>query len=174
MIPDKLLRMKEVSTLLGVTPQTLRNWSNEGYIQVIIGKGRQCRFKLSEIRRLMNFGAQQSYKNTCLIYCRVSTTIQRANLSRQRDRLEAYAVANGYIIENIYEDIASGMNFKRKGFVTIAQSLPNTCYQSRPYRIQRSTDPIWGGVDPRTAPLVSDRVSHCESGRIGLQARNHR
>ena len=27
-IPNKLLRMKEVSTLLGVTSQTFRNWSN--------------------------------------------------------------------------------------------------------------------------------------------------
>ncbi len=119
MIPDKLLRMKEVSTLLGVTSQTLRNWSNEGYIQAVIGKGRQRRFKLSEVRRLMNFDKPQSYQNTCLIYCRVSTTIQRANLSRQRDRLEAYAVANGYILENIYEDIASGMNFKRKGLLRL-------------------------------------------------------
>jgi predicted site-specific integrase-resolvase len=95
MIPDKLLRMKDVSTLLGVTPQTLRNWSNNGYIQVVVGKGGQRRFKLSEVRRLLNFDIQPFYENTCLIYCRVSTTIQRANLSRQRDRLEAYAVVKG-------------------------------------------------------------------------------
>jgi putative resolvase len=113
--------MKEVSTLLGVTPQTLRNWSNEGYIQAVVGKGGQRRFNLSEVRRLMNFATQQSSENTCLIYCRVSTTIQRANLNRQRDRLEAYAVANGYIIEQIYEDIASGMNFKRKGLLRLLQ-----------------------------------------------------
>ena len=117
MISNKLLRMKEVSTLLGVTPQTLRNWSNEGYIQAVVGKGGQRRFNLSEVRRLMNFAPHQSNENTCLIYCRVSTTIQRANLNWQRDRLEAYAVANGYIIEQIYEDIASGMNFKRKGLL---------------------------------------------------------
>ena len=121
MIPDQLLRMKDVSTLLGVTPQTLRNWSNEGYVQAVVGKGGQRRFKLSEIRRLMNFATPQSNENTCVIYCRVSTTIQRANLDRQRDRLETYAVANGYIIEQIYEDIASGMNFKRKGLLCLLQ-----------------------------------------------------
>jgi predicted site-specific integrase-resolvase len=119
MISDKLLRMKEVSTLLGVTPQTLRNWSNSGYIQPVVGKGRQRRFKLSEVRRLMNFDTLRSNENTCLVYCRVSTTIQRANLNRQRDRLETFAVANGYIIEKIYEDIASGMNFKRKGLLDL-------------------------------------------------------
>ena len=115
------MRMKEVSTRLGVTPQTLRNWSSEGYVQAVVGKGGQRRFRLSEIRRLMNFATHQSNENTCLIYGRVSTTIQRANLNRQRDRLEAYAVANGYIIEQIYEDIASGMNFKRKGLLRLLQ-----------------------------------------------------
>jgi len=59
MISDKLLRMKEVSTLLGVTPQTLRNWSNEGYIQAVVGKGGQRRFNLNEVRRLMNFAPHQ-------------------------------------------------------------------------------------------------------------------
>jgi putative resolvase len=117
LIPDKLVRMKEASTLLGVTPQPLRNWRNDGYIQTIVGKGGQRLFKLSEVRRLINFDTVQCGENTWLIYWRVSTTIQRANLSRHRARLEAYAIANGYIIENIHEDIASGMNFKRKGLL---------------------------------------------------------
>jgi putative resolvase len=61
-------------------------------------------------------GPQSNVKN-CLIYCRVSMTIQRENLKRQRARLEIYAVANGYTIEKVCEDIASGMNFKRKGLL---------------------------------------------------------
>ncbi len=72
MISDKLLRMKEVSILLGVTSQTLRNWSKEGYVQAVVGKGGQCRFNLSEVRRLMNFATHQSDENTCLIYGRVN------------------------------------------------------------------------------------------------------
>ena len=35
MISNKLLRMKDTSTLFGVTPQTLHNWSNEGYTTII-------------------------------------------------------------------------------------------------------------------------------------------
>lgn len=124
MITDKLLRMREVATLLGVTPQTLRTWSNEGYIEAVKGKGGHRRFKRSEVRRLMQLTNPQSSEKFCLIYCRVSTTIQRDNLKRQRARLEAYAVANGFIIEKIYEDIASGMNFKRRGLL----KLLNHCH----------------------------------------------
>lgn len=119
MVIDKLLRMQEAATLLGVTPQTLRNWSNEGYIEAIVGKGRHRRFKWSDIKRLMHLTDPQAITQNCLIYCRVSTTIQRANLNRQRARLETYALANGYTIEQIYEDIASGMNFNRKGLLKV-------------------------------------------------------
>ncbi|NVM31559.1 MAG: hypothetical protein HWN65_22165 [Candidatus Helarchaeota archaeon] len=45
MITDKLLRMKEAAILLGVKPQTLRNWSNGGYIDAIMGKKGHHRFK---------------------------------------------------------------------------------------------------------------------------------
>lgn len=93
MITDKLLRMKEAATLLGVTPQTLRNWSNKGYIEAIVGKDGHHRFKWSEIKRLMHLADPQSNAKICLIYCRVSTTIQRDNLKRQRARLETYAMA---------------------------------------------------------------------------------
>ncbi len=88
-------------------------------IYAVVEKGGQRRFKWSEVRHLMNFVTLRSNENTCLIYCRVSTTIQRANLNRQRDRLEAYAVANGTISEKINEDIASGINFKRKGLLRL-------------------------------------------------------
>jgi putative resolvase len=119
MVIDKLIRIQEAATLLGVTPQTLRNWSNEGYIEAIVGKGGHRRFKWSEIKRLLHLTDPQDSAKNCVIYCRVSTTIQRENLKRQRARLETYAVANGYSIEKIYEDIASGMNFKRKGLLKV-------------------------------------------------------
>jgi putative resolvase len=119
MVVEKLLRMKEAATLLGVTPQTLRNWSNGGYVEAIVGKGGHRRFKWSEVKRLMHLTDPQAIAKNCVIYCRVSTTIQRENLKRQRARLETYAMAKGHTIEKVYEDIASGMHFKRKGVLKL-------------------------------------------------------
>ena len=54
MIPDKLLQMRKVPTLLGVKLQTLRNWSNEGYIQ-----DRLVRFGVDLIREMLHsFGTE--------------------------------------------------------------------------------------------------------------------
>ena len=35
---EQLHKIGNVATLLGVTTQTLRNWTNSGYMDVIIGK----------------------------------------------------------------------------------------------------------------------------------------
>jgi len=39
MSSERLLKIGDVATLLGVTTQTLRNWANSGYMDAIIGKG---------------------------------------------------------------------------------------------------------------------------------------
>jgi len=119
MIAEKLLRMKEVTQLLNVTPQTLRHWSEEGFLTAIRGKGGHRRFKLSEVRRLMKLDPLTEGDKKCLLYGRVSTNLQKANLQRQCERLEQFALANGYKVEGIYKDIASGMNFKRKGLLDL-------------------------------------------------------
>ncbi|MFX1296418.1 MAG: hypothetical protein ACFFD2_16385 [Promethearchaeota archaeon] len=49
--------MKEVATLLGDTSQTLRNWSNKSYILAVIGNDGHRRFKISEVKWIMNLDA---------------------------------------------------------------------------------------------------------------------
>jgi excisionase family DNA binding protein len=119
MLSEKLLRMREIAQLLSVTPQILRNWSKDGFLKVIKSKGGHRRFKLSEVRRLMKPDPVSNGENNCLLYCRVSTTLQKENL--KRERLTQFALTNGYVVEHLYEDIASGMNFKRKGILNLFQ-----------------------------------------------------
>ena len=102
-------------------PQTLRNWSKDGFLKVIRSKGGHRRFRLSEVRRLMKPDPVSNSENNCLLYCRVSTTLQKEHLKRQRERLAQFALTNGYVVEHLYEDIASGMNFKRKRLLKLLQ-----------------------------------------------------
>ena len=117
MSSERLLKIEDVATLLGTTTQTLRNWTNSGYMNAIIGKGGHRRFRSSEVERLMELKERESIIKKCLLYCRVSTSIQKENLERQIERLRSFALSNGFIIEGIYKDIASGMNFKRQGLL---------------------------------------------------------
>ena len=51
-----------------------------------------------------------------IIYCRVSNTKQKDDLDRQEKLLKEYAVSNGYKVDYIFKDIASGMNEDRPKF----------------------------------------------------------
>lgn len=52
--------------------------------------------------------------NDYIIYCRVYSSKQRDDLDRQVDRMTNFATNNGYVIKNIYKEVASGMNDNRK------------------------------------------------------------
>lgn len=48
------------------------------------------------------------------IYCRVSSSENKANLDKQVDRLISYCNAKGWRVEKIIKEIGSGLNDKRK------------------------------------------------------------
>lgn len=106
-----LLRLSEAAEKLGITTQTLRNWTNSGRLKSVRTQGNQRRIPLSEIERL-----QGSPKRTkLLIYSRVSTQKQKDNLDRQVGRLLEYAITISKDFE-LYKDIGSGLNDNRKSF----------------------------------------------------------
>lgn len=51
-----------------------------------------------------------------VIYCRVSTPKQKSSLQKQKEQLEAFCNAKGIMVNNVYQDIGSGLNFDRKEF----------------------------------------------------------
>lgn len=121
MSSEQLLKIGDVATLLGVTTQTLRNWINSGYMNAVIGKGGHRRFRRSEVERIMELNEQEGCMKKCLLYCRDSTSIQKDNLECQIEKLTSFALSNGFLIEGIYKDIASGMNFKRQGLLKLLE-----------------------------------------------------
>lgn len=56
-MPDKmkLLRIREAAELLGVNPETLRRWDNDGRLKAIrIGKRQDRRYKLEDIQKIID------------------------------------------------------------------------------------------------------------------------
>jgi len=51
----KLLRIKEAAEMLGINPETLRRWDNQGRLQAIrIGKRKDRRYKLEDLQKVIN------------------------------------------------------------------------------------------------------------------------
>ena len=100
---------REAREMLGVSEKTLRNWEAAGKISAIRTPSNHRRYDVADyIKR------QGKDTRTVIIYSRVSSHKQREDLNRQ----EAYLLEKYPQAESVKE-IGGGLNFKRKGLLTI-------------------------------------------------------
>ena len=75
-----------------------------------------------DIYKLLN----KDVKRKTVIYARVSAIKQKNDLNNQIEQLKQWCFMNGYTINAIYSDIASGISFdKRKGFFDMLDEIIN-------------------------------------------------
>ena len=102
---------REASRILGVHPQTLRVWAREGRIDYIRTEGNQRRYDVDSY-----IGNAKPTITVC--YCRVSSKKQTKDLERQ------IAFMRGrYPDAEIVSDVGSGLNFKRRGLLSILERV---------------------------------------------------
>ncbi len=56
-------------------------------------------------------------------YCRVSSAAQKPDLKNQRLILEEFCVAKGFAYVEFIEEVGGGLNFERKKFTTLMDSI---------------------------------------------------
>ena len=108
-----LVPSRVAASELGVHPNTLRNWANEGKIKVVKTATGQRRYDLST---LVIDQTKSEREGSRICYCRVSSAKQRDDLERQAARMHEL-----FPDHEIVTDIGSGLNFKRKGFISILE-----------------------------------------------------
>ncbi len=51
---QKLLKIREAAEILGINPETLRRWDNQGRLQAVrIGKRKDRRYKLEDLQKII-------------------------------------------------------------------------------------------------------------------------
>ena len=96
---------------LGLHPNTLRAYADEGRIQTIRTASGQRRYDVDSYVR-------ESAGTAVICYCRVSSHAQRDDLARQ-----VAVMRELYPDAEIVQDIGGGLNFRRKGLVAILERL---------------------------------------------------
>ncbi|MBD2554068.1 IS607 family transposase [Limnothrix sp. FACHB-708] len=103
--------LRKAVEFLGLHPNTLRKYADEGKIETIRNEAGQRLYNVESYGR-------KATRSTVVCYCRVSSAKQRDDLARQvqfmRDR---------YPEAEIIQDIGSGLNFKRKGLQSLLVRL---------------------------------------------------
>lgn len=68
---------------------------------------------------------QPKIKKKTVIYTRVSSPKQKQDLIRQREALEQFCLARGYIIDEVMEEIDGGLNYIRPQFLKLMTMIEN-------------------------------------------------
>jgi len=122
-VSGRLLRPKEVCSLLGVSYPTLRRWIKEGRVRAIQTVGGKYRIPESEVKRLLSGVVSKEVR--AIIYARVSSNDQRSDLERQVQYLTQYCLAKGYKVVDVLSDVASGLNTERRGLLKLFNYVVN-------------------------------------------------
>lgn len=104
--------LRKAVEFLGLHPNTLRKYADEGKIKSIKNSAGQRLYDVESYTRSDSVGV------TTICYCRVSSSKQRDDLDRQVVYMQSL-----YPTAEIIRDIGSGINFKRKGLQSLLERL---------------------------------------------------
>ena len=113
------MKSKDVLKLLKVTRPTLCKYVKEGKLRAIKINKTKLDYNEDDVFDLAGI----KNRSKAVIYARVSTQNQKSSLQNQIDTLLQYANSNGFEIDKIYKDIASGLNFDRGEFQTLLSDV---------------------------------------------------
>ncbi len=137
-----MLPIRKAIQELGVHPNTLRRWENEGKITPHRTQAGQRRYNIADIRALLQANAAADAANADnaadngaaaaaavvdpepkpvenkVVYCRVSSAKQRADLQRQQTFMQ-----RKYPTYEVVSDVSSGTHYNRPGMQRLLERI---------------------------------------------------
>ncbi|NLY42936.1 MAG: IS607 family transposase [Clostridiaceae bacterium] len=104
----------EFAEMIGVSVKTLQRWDRKGILKA---------FRTPTNRRYYTHKQYVDYMNNSnpkrgktIIYARVSSSSSKEDLINQIGFLKQYASSRGMVVDEVVEDIGSGLNYNRKNW----------------------------------------------------------
>lgn len=111
---------KHIKARYDVSDSTLKRWASTEKIRVVrVGDSPTSKrlYHAEDVAAMFNDSAN-AHRRSVVVYARVSSEHQRADLDRQIERLVA-----AYPTAEVIKDIASGLNFHRRGFTALLERV---------------------------------------------------
>ena len=118
----KYYSSKDVTKILGVTAQTLRNWDKEGKLKPSYTKSNGYRYYSEDV--ILSYTQERKTKKdiNVVLYARVSSKKQQDDLERQISNLKEYA-KDKYENYDVISDIGSGINYEKPGLKKLIEMI---------------------------------------------------
>ena len=114
------MKAQQVLQTLRITRPTLGKYCKEGKIRYSVLPNGRYDYHEDSVYAFLN----KEVPRQTVIYARVSTAKQKADLQNQVETLKGFCVQNGWQLHGIYQDVASGISFeKRKEFFTLLDKV---------------------------------------------------
>ncbi|WP_337860399.1 IS607 family transposase, partial [Ferroplasma sp.] len=114
------MKANEVLSLLQISRKTLHVYAKAVRIHYTVMPNKRYNYNEEDVYRLLN----KDVKRKTVLYARVSSPKQKTDIQNQIDQMKQSCFMNGYTINAIYSDIASGISFeKRKGFFEMLDQI---------------------------------------------------
>lgn len=115
------MKAKETLKVLKITRPTLTKYVKEGRIKATKLPNGMYDYDVDSVLTYAGY----TCKRVAAIYARVSTQKQKRDLQNQIHTLTQFANSNGFKIDTIYKDIASGLNYDRGEFASLVEDVMN-------------------------------------------------
>jgi putative resolvase len=107
---------KRFGAMIGRTTQTLQRWDRE---RILPAKRTPTDRRYYTHEDYLKVVGQKVSERINISYCRVSSASQKKDLQSQKEAMEQFCIASGRVVHEKLEDIGSGLNYKRKNFISL-------------------------------------------------------
>ena len=122
-----IYKVGEFAERIGVSISTLQRWDRTDVLKSKRTPTNQRYYTEEDLNKVLNLEEDTKSKRKNVGYCRVSTQGQKQNLENQKEFVSVYrySLSHGIILDEIYTDIGSGLNYKRKNWNKLLKQIEN-------------------------------------------------
>ena len=120
-----IYKVGEFAEKVGVSISTLQRWDRTDVLKSRRTPTNQRYYTDEDLNKVLNLEDDTKSKRKNVGYCRVSTQGQKKSLENQKEFVSVYSLSHGVILDEIYTDIGSGLNYKRKNWNKLLEEVAN-------------------------------------------------
>ena len=120
-----IYKVGEFAEKVGVSISTLQRWDRTNVLKSRRTPTNQRYYTDEDLNRVLNLEKETKSERKNVGYCRVSIQGQKKNLENQQELISIYSLSHGVILDEIYTDIGSSLDYKRENWNKLLKQIEN-------------------------------------------------